>query len=505
MSEVSVGRAGLSVAALQAVARQRTRLVLDDAARARIEASHALLLALLARGDAVYGVTTGLGAAVDTRIAVPDPAAQALIPLARAVGVGREARPDEVRAIIAARLGRIATGRSGISWPAASALQDMLNAGIEPVVPLTGSIGEGDLAPLAAVALALLGHGEVHIAGQRQPAAQALAAAGLRPPVLAGKDGLALLSSNAASVGLGALTVADAGRVLHAFEAAAALSFEAWRANLSPLDEWVARSRPAAGQDAAARSLLRWLHGSDLLLPGAARQLQDPLSLRTAAPLFGAVRHAWAQARDAIELELDSSDDNPAVIVETQSVLPTANFDATHVALAIEHLGLALARLAAAAGERMMKLMSPSASGLPRFLAARPEQTGFATLQKTISALVADIVHLAQPQAAVTLPVADRVEDYASQAMRAVTKLGELIAALRALAAIELLVAAQAVDLRGGLRLGALTGALQAGIRERVAFRDVDRPATADILALGEWIADGGVAALAPGELVAAA
>ena len=495
----------MNIATLLAVARQRALLALDAAAQARIEASHALLLALVARGDTVYGVTTGLGAAVDTRIDLPDPATQAQIPLARAVGVGREARPDEVRAIIAARLSRLATGRSGLSWPVASALQDLLNAGIEPVVPLTGSIGEGDLAPLAAVALALLGQGEVTVAGQRQPAAQALAAAGLRVPALAGKDGLALLSSNAASVGLGALAVADAGRVLHAVEAAAALSFEAWRANLSPLDAWASRSRPAPCQDTAARSLLQWLQGSDLFAPGAARQLQDPLSLRTAAPLFGAVRHAWTQARDAIELELDSSDDNPAVIVETQSVLPTANFDATHLALAVEHLGLALARLAAAAGERMMRLMSASASGLPRFLAAQPGQTGFATLQKTISALVADIVHLAQPQAAVTLAVADRVEDYASQAMRAVTKLGELVAALRALAAIELMVAAQAVDLRAAsqpLALGTRTAALHACIRERVGFRDVDRPASADILALAGWIADDGVARLAPGELV---
>jgi len=380
----------------------------------------------------------------------------------------------------------------------ADAWQGLLNAGIEPVLPLTGSVGEGDLAPLAAAALALLGEGEVVVDGLRQPAAQALARAGLGLPVLAGKDGLALLSSNAASVGLGALAVLDAGQVLQALEGAAALSLEAFRANLSPLDAWAARLRPAAQQAEAAQALRQWLDGSDLQQPGAARRLQDPLSLRTAAPLFGAARHALRLAREAIETELASADDNPALVVETGSVLANANFDATHVALAFEHLGLAFARLAAAAGERLMTLMSPGASGLPRFLAAQPGQTGFATLQKTISALVAEIAHLAQPMPPVTLAVADGVEDYASQAMRGVTKTAEAVAMLRTLAAIELMVAAQAVDLRGAIRLGTRTQALQAGIRQRVAFRATDRPASADIAALSAWIGDGGVAALAP-------
>ncbi len=565
---VHLGGQPLSIDALQRIARGGAAVAFDAGALARIEASHAALLQSLNEGVPVYGVTTGLGAAVDTRLTPNDAEVQRRIPLARAVGIGREALTAEIRAIIAARLSRLAVGHAGISPSTASSLLALLNAGIHPVVPLTGSLGESDLAPLAAIALALIGEGEVEYGGQRVHAAQALAQAEITTPALSGKDGLALVSSNAASVGLAALAAFDAGTLLDAAEAAAALSFEGYRSNLSPLSPRAAQLRPAAQQAEVAQALSAWLDGSDLTAPGAARHLQDPLSFRCAAPVLGAARHAWQQACAVIKMELNSSDDNPAVIEgrvlveprigralthplsgalliapepgssrlpdepggvlppdepdnvlppdepdnmlppdepdnmlppdEFGSVLPNANFDATHLALSFEHLGLALTRVAATASERIMKLMSPASSGLPRFLTDQPGHTGMATLQKTVSSLMAEISHLAQPMSAVTINVADRVEDYASQAMGIVAKTAQLIERLRWLVAIELIAAAQAVDLRDGIRLGSGTARLHAAVRERVARHRGDRPTTPDILTLSAWLADGGLSTLAP-------
>ncbi|WP_213938255.1 aromatic amino acid lyase [Pseudomonas sp. dw_612] len=484
---------GLSLVDLQRLAHDDSALAFSAQVRQRIAEGHALLLERMATGEPIYGVTTGLGAALDVRPNEDDADLQRRIPLGRAVGVGRLASGVELRAIIGARLAGLAQGRSGISPAAADSLLALLNAGIEPEVPLIGSLGESDLAPLAHLSLALLGEGWVHCRGERLPALQALRNNGLAPANLIGKDGLALVSANAASVGLGALLAYEAEGALDTVLAALALSCEGYRANLSPFQPWASRLRPAAGQAGQSAALLELLQGGELTLPGHARRLQDPLSFRCATVVQGAARHAWEQLCEHLEVELGSGADNPALIVEQQQVLATANFDSTHLALAGEGLGLALSRVAACSAERIAKLLSTASSDLPRFLIERPGHVGMAALHRSAAALVADISHLANPLPAVSIAVADRVEDYAGQALAVIEKTRQLTQRLAWLASIELIVAAQAIDLRGPLQLGEGSGRLYRAVRSQVAPLHEDRSGSVDVLALTAFIQQGGL------------
>ncbi|NVZ79266.1 aromatic amino acid lyase, partial [Pseudomonas gingeri] len=397
---------------------------------------------------------------------------------------GRLASREEVRAIACARLAGLAQGRSGISLATAQALLALLNADICPEIPLTGSLGESDLAPLAHLSLGLLGEGWVQWQGQRLPAAQALARSGLPVARLSGKDGLALVSANAASVGLGTLLLAEADRALDSLLAALALSCEGYRANLSPFQPWAARLHPTNGHARQCAALLALLKGGELEQPQSARRLQDPLSFRCGGVVQGAARHAWEQLRETLSMELASGADNPALIVEEGQVLANANFDSTHLALASEGLGLAFSRLAVCSAERLAKLLSPDSSELPRFLIETPGHVGLAALQRTSAALVAQIGHLANPMPAVCIPVADRVEDYAGQALAVIEKTRELTRLLQTQAAIELIAAAQAVDLRGERRLGQGSASIYQAVRSQVPRLDRDRPGAWDVQAL---------------------
>lgn len=498
---LAIGGGWLSARALAAAARDSRPVGLHPDAWERIRAAYATLDRLVAAGVRIYGVNTGLGAAADTLVSADDQDRQHRIVLARAVGVGDLATNEQVRAIMLARLAGFAVGRSGISPGVTAAYEAMLNAGIHPVVPLTGSLGEADLAPLAHVASVLLGAGRVRDRDHGViPGGQALAQAGLSPPTLGHKDGLALVSSNAASTGLAALMVADAERVLAALVASAALSFEAQRAGLSSLLPEVLALHPVPGQADIAREMLDLLRHGDLTRPGGARLLHDPLSFRCTASVLGAALVSLRAATAAVELELNTSDDNPAVLAERDLVMPTASFDLTHLVLALETLGLALSRVAALTAARTVKLMSAAVTGLPRFLAPRGQGgSGLAPLQKTVAALAAEIQHDASPMASWVLPVADGVEDYATMAVSVARKTAAIVRRLRLLAAAELLTAAQAIDLRVGVRLGDGAARIQAAVRSMVPSLDADRALADDLLALDiclddsrSWLDGGG-------------
>lgn len=488
---IVIGEAKLTAGAVAAIARGRADVTLSDAARRRIADSHATLLAATGSGIAIYGVTTGLGAVADTAVAAGDTERQRRVILGRAVGVGRIAGDDEVRAMTAARLAGFAVGCSGVSPGVAEALLAMLRAGVHPVVPMTGSLGEADLPPLAHLASVLAGSGEARVDGETLPGCVALERAGIAPPALAGKDGLALVSSNAASVGLAALTVVEAAETLDALIAAAALSLEGFRANTAPLRPEASALRPAPGQAAVAAALLRLLADGDLVRPGAARKLQDPLSFRCIAPVYAAVVEALRGAKAAVELELNSSDDNPAVVAG-RGIVPTANFDAGHLALAFATLSQALARAAASVGMRTAKLMSEADSSLPRFLTPLADgSSGFAPVQKTAVALTAAIQHAAMPMPAWVMPVADGVEDCATLALQAVEATREIVGQVRLLAAIELMIAAQACELRERITLGTGTGKILRTVREAVPPLREDRATAPDIRVLEAMIAAG--------------
>ncbi|KPF72581.1 hypothetical protein IP69_01365 [Bosea sp. AAP35] len=461
-----------------AIAVDGTQVVLADCVATRLEAARAVVLRTLERGDRVYGLTTGLGAAVDTSLdADAIPAFQARAIRARAVGVGEPLSTVEVRAMLAARLVAICHGASGLTPALAQTIAAMLNAGVHPIVRRIGSLGEADLSPLAQAFLPLIGEGEAEFRGVILPGGEALAAAGIALPLLGPKDGLALLNANAQSVGLAALAVDAMGKALDAGITAGALSLEAFRANLSPLDPDLSALRGMPGHGVGVDRLRQLLDGSDLWKPDAGRRLQDPISFRCLAPVAGHATRAVAAARQTVDAELASAPDSPAVMVARDLLLSGVNFDTTELALTFEAAVLALSHLAATSAARIVKLMNAGMSDLPRFLTRHGgSHSGFATTQKTAAALEAEIRHLALPLGAMTLHVADGVEDYAPMTPAIVEKTHAIAKRLTRLAAIELVVAAEAVDLRGAIRLGRGTAAAHRFVRGHVTRLDDDRP-----------------------------
>lgn len=478
---------------IAAIARHDARIALSPAVENRIISARAVVDRYLEADRPVYGLTTGLGAGVDTRLATDDLIAfQLRVPQARAVGVGPNLPRETVRAMMAARVAGMAAGGSGVSLPVLQGLVAALNAGFHPVVPSLGSIGAADLAPLAHMGRALLGDGEAEVDGVVMPASEALIKAGLEPLPFAPKDGHVLVVANSLSVGRACLCIEDIERLFGWSLAAVALNFEAFRANVSAFDDRALAARPAFGQREAAARLRDLLSGSSLLLDGAARRLQDPLSYRCAPQVWGALLHAIGEARDITEIEIASSGDNPVVLADEGLILSHGNFDMTAFVLAWERLGQAMAHCAAATAYRTMKIMSAAMSELPRFLTSLGQsRNGFATVQKTVSALEAEVRHFAMPMSLAPIPVADGIEDQASMAPSVLAKTEAIVERLRYLVAIELIVSAQAVELRGvDGELGTGTGQAYRQVRSLVSPLGEDRAQGPDFESLAAFIAD---------------
>jgi len=488
---------GVTLADVVRVARGGESVQLDSTARARIVAARETVERLSQSDEAIYGVTTALGANTGQRIPPGELAAyQERAVRARAVGIGERFASDAVRAMLFARLAGMAVGGSGVSPPVFDALLAMLNAGVHPIVPSKGSIGVADLAPLSHLALPLLGEGSAEYRGEILPATEAFARAGIAAVTLGAKDGLALISSNAASVGCASLVLHDATAALDALNVAATLSFEGFRANLSPLDPRVQAARPAPGQREVATRLATLLDGSGLWARGAARRVQDPVSFRCVTQAHGAALSAATSTRDQLELELNSAAESPLVLPETGEMLSNGNFHVPALALAFDTLDIGLAQVAAMSVERCLKLFSPAFSDLPLQLTRHgPLHSGFATVQKTLTALYNEIRHAANPASLDFLPVSESVEDHAPMTPHAIAKTAAIANALRYLAAIELLAAAQAIDLRGLelATLGAGARAAYNAVRDAAAALDGDRPLGPDIDAIERIVAGGAI------------
>ena len=495
MPVIQLRGAGVGIADVVRVARGDAQVTLTQDARSRIEAARAVVERLAQSGTPIYGVNSALGANTGKPISPEDIAAfQERAVQARAVGVGPRFPTDVVRAMLFARAAGMAVGGSGVSPAVLDALLALLNAGVHPVVPSQGSIGAADLAPLSHLFLPLLGQGDAEFRGEILPAAVALARAGLAPVKLAAKDGLALISANAASVGHGALVLRDCADALDALNVASALTFEGYRANLSPLDPRVQVARPAPGQREIAARLTALLAGAQLWQAGAARRVQDPVSLRCVSQVHGAALAALLAARDHVELELNSAAESPLVLIETNEMLSNGNFHIPGLAIAFDALGMALAHVAMLCVQRCQKLCTPALSGLPLQLTRHgPEHSGFAAVQKTLVALYNEVRHLANPASLDGVPVSETVEDHAPMAPRTVAKAGTIAGHLRLLAAIELLAAAQAVDLRGlaNASLGAGTSDAYRAVRIAVPMLDGDHPLGPDIESVDALIRSG--------------
>jgi histidine ammonia-lyase len=475
--------AALAPEAVTRIARGGAEVAISPEARARMEASAAVVARAAEAGIPVYGVTTGLGHRVVDRLDGHTAAAFSLQTVrGRAMAVGEPLPAELSRAAMAVRCNGLCGGGSGATVAIADGLVALLNAGVHPCIPSIGSVGASDLCMLAHVGLTLIGEGEAEFDGQGMSSADALARAGLAPVRLGPKDGLAICSSSSVSAAVAALALVDATACLEAMQVAAALTMEGFRANLSPLDPRVVAARPAPGQAWAAAGLRALLSGGALTEPGAARRVQDPLSLRCVSQIHGSLYVALGLLSAAVEPELGGAADNPLVLTDDEEIISTGNFHVPALAMALDATAIALSQVASVSSERQARLKTERLGGLPSGLSPTGRiSSGLNPLSKTAQALSIEIRHLAAPLSITPVIDADSVEDDSTGATHAALRVREQIERLRLLAAVELIVAAQAVDLVAPSSLGAGTAIAFAAVREWVDVLGEDRPVGQDV------------------------
>jgi histidine ammonia-lyase len=442
----------LTLGDVVSVARDRTAVELAPAAVQRMREGNAVVKRSLERGDEVYGLTTGVGARKKIRVAAEETAAfnQALVANHR-VGAGPDAPAEVVRATMLRLANSLAKGTSGARPQIAERVLAALNAQEHPRVRLLGSLGQADLPAMADLAHGLFGDGG-----------------------LEGKEGLALVNSNAFSTALAALAVADLERLLEALDVAGALDLEAFAANLTLLHPAVGDVRPYPGIVETLERLRALLEGSSLWEPGAARNLQDPLSFRCLPQVHGALRDALAFARGQLEIELNASQENPLVVAAEDRIVSVANFDILPLAAALDLLRIALAPALTSACERAEKLLQGPLTGLPDFLAPRQglAENSLGELGVTAQGLTAEARLLAQPVSfeVVSTTHAEGIEDRMTMAPLAARRLAEMVRLGETLVAVELVIGCQAADLRSPDRLGAGTHLAHGRVRAIVPF-----------------------------------
>lgn len=465
------------------IARGGAPVAIAPEARARIEASAAVVARAAETDIPVYGLTTGLGHRVVDRIDGHAAAAFSLQTLrGRAMSVGERLPTELTRAAMAVRCNGLCAGGSGATGAIADGLAALLNARVHPCIPRTGSVGASDLCMLAHVGLTLIGEGEAELDGTVMASGDALARAGVAPVRLGPKDGLAVCSSSAVSAGVAALALVDSTACLEMLQVAAALSMEGFRANLSPLDPRVVAARPAPGQAWSAAGLRALLSGGALMEPGAARRLQDPLSFRCVSQIHGSLHVALELLAAAVGPELGGAADNPLVLLDDDEIVSTGNFHVPALAMALDAAAIGLSQVASTSSERQARLKTQRLSGLPTGLSPAEEiRSGLSPLTRTAQALAMEIRHLATPFSITPTVAADSVEDDSTGAAHAALRVREQLERLRLLTAIELIVAAQAVDLAAPAPLGVASGAAYAAVRECVDTLEEDRPVGPDV------------------------
>lgn len=467
-----------------AVAEGRARLELSEAARARIRAAHRRLLGIIEQGARAYGVNTGVGALCDV-VVTPSQRRELSrnIVMSHAVGVGPALEPAQVRAIIAAQISNLALGCSGVRLEVVAALAALLERDCLPEVPSQGSVGY--LTHMAHIACLLLGKGAAYAAGERLDAAAALGRVGLVPLTLEAKEGLSLVNGTPCAAGLTALALARTERLLDWADLIGAMTFENLCGQISAFDADALSLRVSPALAQVGARLRGFLEGSAILAASAGRRTQDPLSLRAIPHVHGAVREQFLYTAAAVDAELESVTDNPAIIGsdEAPRAVSEAHAVGAGVALAADALATAVAELAAISERRLDRLVNPLVSGLPAFLAVDSGVgSGFMIAQYTAVALAVENRRQASPASLDGGVTSALQEDHLVHATAAAQKLCAIVANAEAMLAIELLAAAQAYDLSGVAAARApRTEAAFRRVRALVpTYRD-DRPLAEDI------------------------
>ena len=471
--------------------------VLDEACRVRIEASAAAVARIVAHGDPVYGINTGFGKLASVRIADADLATlQRNIVLSHAAGVGAPTSRAVVRLMLALKLASFGHGASGISMATVRLLEAMLAKDLLPTIPSQGSVGaSGDLAPLAHMAAAMIGVGEIDGA----PAATSLAEAGLAPLTLGAKEGLALLNGTQFSTAFALAGLIEAESLFRTALVTGALSTEAAKGSDTPFDPRIHALRRHRGQIDVADALRTLMHGSQIRashLEGDAR-VQDPYCLRCQPQVMGAVLTLLRQAGETLVDEANGVSDNPLIFAETDEALSGGNFHAEPVAFAADMLALAFCEIGSIAERRVAMLVDPALSGLPAFLTLHPGiNSGFMIPQVTAAALVSENKQRAYPASVDSIPTSANQEDHVSMAAHGARRLLPMAENLASVLAIEYLAAAQGCDFHAPLASSPPLEQARAALRRDVPTLEEDRHFHPDIVAATRIVNAGTLAAL---------
>ncbi|MGH7023538.1 MAG: histidine ammonia-lyase [Caulobacteraceae bacterium] len=453
---------------------------LDPACAPAIAASAQAVERLLARGEAVYGVNTGFGKLASVRIEAADLARlQTNLVLSHAAGVGEAMPAPIVRLMMALKLAGLARGASGVKPATTSLIEAMLAKRLTPVIPAQGSVGaSGDLAPLAHMAAAMIGAGEVLVGEQRLPAGKALADAGLSPLELGPKEGLALLNGTQFSTAYALTALFEAETLFRSALVTGALATEAAKGADTPFDARIHALRGHAGQIETAAALRALMAGSAIRashLVGDAR-VQDPYCLRCQPQVMGAALTILRQAAQTLAVEANGVTDNPLIFAGDDEALSGGNFHAEPVAFAADMIALALCEIGSLAERRVAMLTDPALSGLPAFLTPRPGlNSGLMIAQVTAAALVAENKQRAHPASIDSIPTSANQEDHVSMAAHGARRLMPMIDNVFSIVGIELLAAAQGCDFHRPLTSSVALEAARAALRERVATLEDDR------------------------------
>lgn len=449
---------------------------------------------LVARGEVVYGLTTGFGKFQDKIIPVKKvKELQLNLIRSHSVGVGDPFAEPIVRAAMLIRANTLAKGYSGVRLEVIQKLLELLNNGIYPYVPEKGSLcASGDLAPLSHLALVLLGEGEVIYKQKREPAAKILQKAKIKPIILEAKEGLALNNGTSFTAAIGCLAYLDSLNLINHADIAAALSIEALLGKSDPFDPDVHKVRPYQGQITSAKLVKKLIQGSQLI-DSVASKVQDSYSLRCVPQVHGAVREALHYVQKILETEINSVTDNPLIFSHKKKVVSAGNFHGAALAAALDFLAIALTDLASISERRIAKMVDPANNeGLPAFL-VKPKRagldSGFMLMQYTAAALVAENRILSHPASVDSIPTSANQEDHVSMGMNAALKLQKIVKNLTNILSIEFLTAAQALDFRDAkAKKGRGTQAVYRKIREIVPTVKKDRIFYPDIQKIADLI-----------------
>jgi histidine ammonia-lyase len=485
MQTIALGKEGMTLEDLVQIARRGAVVTLTPGARERIQRAWQLIARWVAEERTVYGVTTGFGALSDVAISKGDTRRlQFNILKSHAVGVGEPLAEEIVRAMMALRIKDFARGNAGVRTETVEAWMRLLNAGVVPVVPAKGSVGaSGDLVPLAHVGIVLIGEGQAAVSGRQVSGREALAACGLAPLQLEAGEGLAMINGTQAMTGIGALAVYDAARLACHTDLAAAMSLEVLMGSKTEFDARIHRMRPHPGQAVAAENMDRIIRHSEIISSHRdCKRVQDAYTLRCSPQVHGASRDAIAYARQVLETEMNASTGNPLIEPESGAFLLGGNFHGQPVALALDFMCMAVAELANISERRVERLVNPKLSGLPAFLVKDGGlNSGFMIAQYVAAALVSENKVMSHPAVVDSIPTSANKEDHVSMGTISARKCREVVRNAENVVAIELLCAAQALDLFTNMQPGVGTQAAYDVIRQAVPHLEKDRILSEDI------------------------